>query len=76
MFSQLLLLLLVKEQVLIMNKILFLDFDDVIATEKSRYNLDKECCDRIQKIVDAIGCKIVISSSWRRGSLKTNHAIP
>lgn len=32
-----------------MNKILFLDFDGVITTEKSRYNLDKRCCDRIQK---------------------------
>ena len=53
-----------------MDKILFLDFDGVITTEKSRYNLDKECCNKIQKIVDATGCKIVISSNWRWGSLE------
>ena len=53
-----------------MDKILFLDFDGVITTEKSNYNLDKECCDRIQKIVDATGCKIVVTSSWRWGTLE------
>lgn len=53
-----------------MDKILFLDFDGVITTEKSRYHLDKQCCDRIQKIVDATGCKIVVTSSWRCGSLE------
>ena len=50
-------------------KIIFLDFDGVITTEKSLFNLDKDKCDMIQTIVNETGAKIVISSSWRRNTL-------
>ena len=48
-----------------MKKIIFLDFDGVITTEKSRYNLDKEKIELLGKILEATDAEIVISSSWR-----------
>lgn len=47
-------------------KVIFLDFDGVITTEKSRWCLDKDKMLLLKRIVDATGAKIVISSSWRR----------
>lgn len=48
-----------------MKKFIFLDFDGVITTEKSRYKLDKEKIDLLGEILEATGAKIVVSSSWR-----------
>ena len=45
-----------------MNKYIFLDFDGVITTAKSLYNLDKSKCDLIQRIIDKTGAKIVVTS--------------
>lgn len=51
-------------------KIIFLDFDGVITTLKSKYKLDKEALDLLGEIIDATDAKIVISSSWRRHTLE------
>ena len=51
-------------------KIIFLDIDGVISTEKSHYVLDKDACDLLGKIIDATDAKIVISSSWRRNTVE------
>lgn len=51
-------------------KVIFLDFDGVITTAKSRYNLDKDKIDLLGRIIDATDAKIVISSSWRRNTLE------
>jgi hypothetical protein len=45
-------------------RILFLDIDGVICLDQV---FDKACCDRIKRILDATGAKIVISSAWRVG---------
>lgn len=51
-------------------RIIMLDIDGVISTEKSRYALDKEKVDLLGKIIDATDAKIVISSSWRMHTLE------
>lgn len=51
-------------------KVIFLDFDGVITTAKSRWCLDNDKMLLLKRIVDATGAKIVISSSWRSLSLK------
>lgn len=51
-------------------KIIFLDIDGVISTQKSHYALDKDACDLLGKIIDATDAKIVISSSWRRNTVE------
>ena len=51
-------------------KVIFLDFDGVITTLKSKYKLDPDKMALIGRILDATGAKIVISSSWRRYSLE------
>ena len=51
-------------------KVIFLDFDGVITTLKSKYKLDPDKMALIGRIMDATDAKIVISSSWRRFSLE------
>ncbi|MBB4043837.1 HAD domain-containing protein [Bacteroides reticulotermitis] len=51
-------------------KVIFLDFDGVITTLKSKWHIDLEKCAIVKDICDATGAKIVISSSWRRYSLE------
>ena len=51
-------------------KIIFLDFDGVITTKKSRYKLDKDKLDLLGYILKETGAKIVISSSWRKHNLE------
>lgn len=51
-------------------KVIFLDFDGVITTPKSKYKLDPERMALVGRILDATGAKVVISSSWRRYSLE------
>lgn len=51
-------------------KVIFLDFDGVISTYKSGWNLDSDKMNLVKKIVDETGAKIVISSSWRQNTLE------
>ncbi len=51
-------------------KVIFLDFDGVIITPKSKCKLDPERMALLGRILDATDAKIVISSSWRRYSLE------
>ena len=53
-----------------MKKLIFLDFDGVIATEKSRYKLDKEKLALLKIILAKTDASIVISSSWRRNTVE------
>ena len=53
-----------------MNKYIFLDIDGVITTEKSRWRLDKSKLKLLKEIMDKTGAKIVVSSSWRLGSVE------
>lgn len=52
-------------------KIIFLDFDGVITTEKSGYSIDPEKVDLLHQIINETGAKIVISSSWRTNDLES-----
>lgn len=52
-------------------KVIFLDFDGVITSVKSKWNLDPEKMDLIKYICDSTGAKIVISSSWRKYDLES-----
>ena len=49
-------------------KIIFLDFDGVITTPETKWNIGLVYIKRIKKICDETGAKIVISSSWQRYS--------
>lgn len=51
-------------------KVIFLDFDGVITTSASNWNLSLEKMRLVKRIVDETGAKIVISSSWRRYTLE------
>ena len=48
--------------------ILFLDVDGVLNTTKSKtmYSISKGCLRRLEGIVKDTGCKLVLSSTWRR----------
>ena len=52
-------------------RVLFLDIDGVMCLHKEDTNWadeevsDADCCRRLREIVDATGCKLVLSSSWR-----------
>lgn len=50
-------------------KVIFLDFDGVI-TIPPKWHLQANKIRYIKKIVDATGAKIVISSSWRQGTVE------
>lgn len=52
------------------NKIIFLDFDGVITTQKSHWTLDVEKMKLVKLICESTGAKLVISSSWRRFTLE------
>lgn len=53
------------------NKIIFLDVDGVICIPKNRYeSFDLECLDNLRKIIIETKAKIVVSSSWRAGSME------
>lgn len=51
-------------------KVVFLDFDGVITTLKSKWRLDPEKMELVKRILDETGAKIVISSSWRLSTLE------
>ena len=52
-----------------MNKYIFLDFDGVLTTRESKYRLREDKLSLLGKILDATNADIVISSSWRRGTV-------
>ena len=47
-------------------KVIFLDFDGVITTPETKWNIGLVYVKRIKQICDATGAKLVISSSWQR----------
>ena len=51
-------------------KVIFLDFDGVITTYKSKYRLDEEKMKLIEHICNKTDAYIVISSSWRMWTLE------
>lgn len=50
-------------------KLIFLDFDGVIATQKSKWKMDVDKCNMIKQLCDDTGARIIISSSWRYDNL-------
>ena len=56
-------------------KVLFLDIDGVLCLHEygvvnwddnvDDYVFDERCCRRLREILDATGCKLALSSSWR-----------
>lgn len=48
-----------------MRPLIFLDFDGVIVIPPNWKEANPDCIDRLNKITDATGAEIVISSSWR-----------
>jgi hypothetical protein len=57
-------------------KVLFLDIDGVLATEKCfgkfeyfdhmrAYRFDPDCVKQLERIVESTGCQIVLSSDWK-----------
>lgn len=48
-------------------KALFLDFDGVITTHRTRYRIDLARVSRVMDIINATGAKIVVTSSWKHG---------
>lgn len=48
-------------------KALFLDFDGVITTHRTRYKIDMASVTRVLDIINATGAKIVVTSSWKHG---------
>ena len=47
-------------------KVVFLDFDGVITTPETKWNIGLVYVKRIKEICDKTGAKLVISSSWQR----------
>ena len=52
-----------------MTKLVFLDFDGVLDTYKSRYMLDPVLLNRLGYLLGKTGAWIVISSSWRSNNV-------
>ena len=52
------------------NSIIFLDFDGVITNVQSRFKLNKKKLDLLGQIIDTTNCSLVISSSWRKNTIK------
>lgn len=48
-----------------MNKLIFLDIDGVLDSNKSHYKLDPDLFDNLGNILQRTGAMIVVSSSWR-----------
>lgn len=51
-------------------KVIFLDFDGVITSLKSKWRLMPDKMDLVRRICEETDAKIVISSSWRMADLK------
>lgn len=48
-----------------MDKFIFLDFDGVLSSSKSKWCLQDEKIELVKKVVDATNAKIIITSTWR-----------
>jgi hypothetical protein len=48
-------------------KIIFLDFDGVITTCNSKWNIDLDKLSLLDKIIQQTDAKIVVTSSWKHG---------
>lgn len=55
-------------------KVIFLDFDGVITTPETKWNIGLVYVKRIKRICDETGAKLVISSSWQRYSGTKNES--
>ena len=55
-------------------KVIFLDFDGVITTPETKWNIGLVYVKRIKQICDVTGAKLVISSSWQRYSGTKNES--
>lgn len=51
-------------------KLIFLDFDGVITTYKSKWYIDAAKCELIKELVEQTNARIVITSSWRYATLQ------
>ena len=51
-------------------KVIFLDFDGVITTYSTKWNISLRHVKRVKKICDETGAKLVISSSWRHENVQ------
>lgn len=51
-------------------KLIFLDFDGVITTYKSKWKIDVSKCEMLKQLVEQTGARIVITSSWRYSTLQ------
>lgn len=51
-------------------KLIFLDFDGVITTYNSKWNIDVSKCEMLKKLIEQTGARIVITSSWRYSTLQ------
>ena len=49
-------------------KVVFLDFDGVITTPGSKWNISIELVKRVKTICDKTDAKLVISSTWQHGN--------
>lgn len=49
-------------------KVIFLDFDGVITTPGSKWNISIELVKRVKMICDKTDAKLVISSTWQHGN--------
>lgn len=60
------------------DKLLFLDVDGVLNTTGENFNkaLDKGALEQLQRIVDKTGCKIVVSSQWRKTPAAMESLLP
>lgn len=47
-----------------------MDFDGVITTYRTLYEMDSEKCEMVKRICDETGARIVITSSWRYRTLQ------
>jgi len=57
------------------DKILFLDVDGVLhpysARDNEEHQFRQDCMQRLKRIVDETGCKVVLSSAWRHSARDT-----
>ncbi|MCI5597383.1 MAG: HAD domain-containing protein [Lachnospiraceae bacterium] len=47
------------------NKVIFLDIDGVLNHDNAKEDMDSPCLLELQKIVEATGAKLVLTSSWK-----------
>jgi len=53
-------------------KVIFLDYDGVIQTVRSKFKPDPECINNLNLITNTTQARIVVSSMWRKDGLRNN----